>query len=258
MSDQPANPPLPPTPEPEVKPRKTKKPPPWELPPDQFEVAIDIARQLHEPERMLIVWVVKLLGAEMALTLLQETLAVEAQGGWMLPDNSRRRTPGGVFLVLAKRHLTLDEQKQLHWMPPRSHTSTPATRPDGFNWKHRRTVIAQLRQQSGHLSTVKALLVGRPSAVTEHANYVVLTLTHAPQTTALPRGVPTPTTEMVSTYTVFIAAKQWKKVAAPLTDPEDKLIVEGLCVFNAALGGMAVYATSVTTRNLQIQQRQEK
>ncbi len=37
------------------------------------------------------------LGEERARAFLAETLATEAAGGLLLPDGSRRRTPGGVF-----------------------------------------------------------------------------------------------------------------------------------------------------------------
>ncbi len=46
--------------------------------------------------------IVRQLGAETALALVEEALAVEAQGGMLLPDLSRRRTLGGVFFVLVK------------------------------------------------------------------------------------------------------------------------------------------------------------
>ncbi len=51
-----------------------------------------------EPEPLqLLRKVVKKLGPEQALAFLEETQEIEAQGGLLLPDGSRRRTPGGVF-----------------------------------------------------------------------------------------------------------------------------------------------------------------
>ncbi|HZB95792.1 MAG TPA: phosphorylated adapter RNA export RNA-binding domain-containing protein, partial [Herpetosiphonaceae bacterium] len=46
--------------------------------------------------------IVQRLGADVALAILQETQQIEAQGGQLLPDGSRRRTPGGVFFTLVK------------------------------------------------------------------------------------------------------------------------------------------------------------
>src|SRR5690349_10910802 len=67
------------------------------------EVEQTIAEQLGEtgPEPLkLLRKVVKKLGPEQALAFLKETQEIEAQGGLLLPDGSRRRTPGGVFFYL--------------------------------------------------------------------------------------------------------------------------------------------------------------
>jgi hypothetical protein len=55
---------------------------------------------------------------------------------------------------------------------------------------------------------------------------------------------------------VYIAAKQWKTVAEAIADPDDSLIVEGYPAYDPELEGLAVYALSVSTRNLQIAKRQ--
>jgi len=52
--------------------------------------------------RSQLVQTVRWLGRTQALALLEETLEIEANGGMMLPDGSRRRMPGGVFFQLAK------------------------------------------------------------------------------------------------------------------------------------------------------------
>lgn len=64
-----------------------------------------IAEQLGETEPgplQFLHKVVKKLGLEQALAFLQETQEIEAQGGLMLPDGSRRRTRGGVFFYLVR------------------------------------------------------------------------------------------------------------------------------------------------------------
>jgi phosphorylated adapter RNA export protein len=69
------------------------------------EVERTIAEQLGEskPELLqLLHKVVKKLGPEQALAFLKETQEIEAQGGLLLPDGSRRRTPGGVFFYLVR------------------------------------------------------------------------------------------------------------------------------------------------------------
>src|SRR5205814_5723514 len=49
------------------------------------------------------------------------------------------------------------------------------------------------------------------------------------------------------TYTVYIAFKQWSKVADALAK-DQVLIVEGTPYFDSAIGGMAVAATNVMTK----------
>jgi hypothetical protein len=67
-----------------------------------------IAKHLGETEAeplKLLHKVVKKLGPEQALAFLKETQEIEAQGGLLLPDGSRRRTPGASFSTWsAPRH----------------------------------------------------------------------------------------------------------------------------------------------------------
>lgn len=42
------------------------------------------------------------IGEEKALELFEATRGIEASGGMMIADGSRRRTPGGVFMTLFK------------------------------------------------------------------------------------------------------------------------------------------------------------
>lgn len=72
--------------------------------PSQSETAAMIADTLNErqaPVRHSIVRIVQAIGRTQARELLAKTLEIEQNGGMMLPDNSRRRTPGGVFFYLA-------------------------------------------------------------------------------------------------------------------------------------------------------------
>lgn len=57
--------------------------------------------------------IVEALGPDRCMALLYETRAVEAQGGMLLPDGTRRRTPGGVFFVLARSRLTKEQRKAI-------------------------------------------------------------------------------------------------------------------------------------------------
>jgi len=69
-------------------------------------------------------------------------------------------------------------------------------------------------------------------------------------------GPPTPTARLWPRYTVFVARKQWAKVAEALAaDPEDAAIIEGYAALDARVEGIAVYATSATTKRLQAAKR---
>ncbi|MDP9372713.1 MAG: phosphorylated adapter RNA export RNA-binding domain-containing protein [Chloroflexota bacterium] len=62
--------------------------------------------------------VVAVLGEARARALLAEALAIEGRGGLLLPDGSRRRTPGGVFFHLARTRARPEEVDRI--FPPRS------------------------------------------------------------------------------------------------------------------------------------------
>jgi hypothetical protein len=70
--------------------------------------------------------IVRPLGPEQALALLARTEEVEAAGGMLVPDGSRRRTEGGVFFRLVKDRLTPAQRLQL--FPP---WNTRQRRPGG-------------------------------------------------------------------------------------------------------------------------------
>ena len=69
----------------------------------RVEVAQLIAEQLGESSdeaKAQIYRIVKRLGVEQALDFLRQTHEIEAAGGMMVSNASRRRTPGGVFAFL--------------------------------------------------------------------------------------------------------------------------------------------------------------
>ncbi len=69
------------------------------------EIAAEIAAQLGETEpspRKQLKRAVRILGPAQVQALLARTLDIERSGGLMLPDGSRRRTPGGVFFYLIR------------------------------------------------------------------------------------------------------------------------------------------------------------
>jgi hypothetical protein len=67
--------------------------------------------------------IVKKLGCAEALRLLAEAQHVEAGGGMLINDGSRRRTPGGVFFALVRTH-----HPDVLFMPPRVKKAQPPAR----------------------------------------------------------------------------------------------------------------------------------
>ena len=98
----------------------------------QLSTAERIALELRESaERP--VWqirmVVKSLGAAKALQLLAETQQIEQGGGMMVPDGSRRRTPGGVFFALARKRLPKGDRMRIFGLPQGQQKPVPPEAP---------------------------------------------------------------------------------------------------------------------------------
>lgn len=103
---------------------------------------------------------------------------------------------------------------------------------------------------------MKITLIGRPGNVQERQGFVLASMP-AMKLPALPKGLPTPP-EAQTPHAVYIATKQWRKVAQALQQPEDVLIVEGIAVYDPELRGLAVFATNTTTKLLQSARRAEQ
>ncbi len=67
-----------------------------------------MANKLSEPKTGLIVGVVELVGREVALSLYDRTKRAEGEGGVMIKNGERRRTPGGVFLQMLRDEARTD------------------------------------------------------------------------------------------------------------------------------------------------------
>ena len=93
--------------------------------------------------------------------------------------------------------------------------------------------------------------IGRSGAAIEQGQAVALTSEKVPD---LPKGLPEPPAG--TRYTVFAAPKQWAKVAEALAvDPEDAAVIEGYAALDPRVDGIAVYATSATTKRTQAAKR---
>lgn len=236
------------------------------------DVAAQIALALGEtapPALAQIRRIVRTIGPEAAQATVDEAQQVEAAGGMLVPDGSRRRTLGGVFFALVRDHLPLEQRavvfppREQRWMkrPPRKPTAdTPASapQPPPVTWDDRPALLAALRLESGKATTVKMTIIGRPRRIEEQPQFTLLTLDYSGPLPALPKGIPAPAPVPTTTYAIYIGKKQWKLVAEALQNEEDVLIVEGTPVADAETGTISVFATKTTTKLLQQSSRQPK
>ncbi len=113
-----------------------------------------------------------------------------------------------------------------------------------------------MRRPTSSIETVDVdTLEGRPRLASR-----VTSRRHRTCPRACPRRLParaTPSSSPAGTrYTVFVARKPWTTVAEALAaDPEDAAIIEGYAALDARVEGIAVYATSATTKRLQAAKR---
>ncbi len=214
------------------------------------EAVNEIAQQIEETDPIAlgqIGRIIEVAGEEAARDILAEALKVEAEGGLMIRNESRQRTLGGVFFFLARQHIPHKRHKHI-WLRQKQQKA-PA-----FEWADRLKMISKILPKKGEAQTVKITLIGRPGRVVEKGN-IVLTSMQSGKPPSLPNALPSPPAKP-TTYIIFIAKKQWRKVAEAVKDPEDVLIIEGYPVFDKRLEAMAVFVQNTTTRSLQRAKRQ--
>lgn len=96
------------------------------------EIVDEIAAQLGETEptpRKTIKRAVRILGPDQVQALLDCTLETERTGGLMLPDGSRRRTPGGVFFYLIRMSVEPKERYKILRPHPNPAPAQPQNEP---------------------------------------------------------------------------------------------------------------------------------
>lgn len=196
--------------------------------------------------------IVERFGSEFALKALEETLKVEEQGGLMINDGSRKRTPGGVFFYLVRGRIPRKDVAEIFYKGQKPQPKQPAEE-DMFRWGDRMTIARELMQEKGE-AKVKVTLIGRPGKVVEKQQFVI-TMIRDSKVPSLPKGMPRPPADPTS-FMVYISKKQWSRVKESLQNPEDVLIVEGFARYDPELEGMAVFALNTITKLSQQKQRQ--
>ena len=231
-------------------------------PPAVAEAIADALGETEKLPRRQIARVVAALGEARARDLLAEVLAVEAGGGQLLPDGSRRRTPGGAFFRLLRDQLPAAAVNAILWPGGRpGRGGPPAKQRPGeppraaFTWDDFGALAPELTKGAGEATTVKITVIGRPKQVRAQGDVVVVPLV-SEKVPTVPKGLPLPAPG--TAYAVLIARKQWQPVAGVVEDPADLLIVEGYPTLDARFAGITVLATSVTTRSQQAAKRAQQ
>lgn len=237
-------------------------PPPIDVTPAARLFAGTIAKQLKEvsPEiHETFARLVQAAGMRQAQIALEDTLSMENQGGLKRPDRTRR-TPGEAFMFIISRRLN-DIQRRQVWpqgipadlgasAPVRQISEAPRLRPQSAGAPPVVPARPKPVAPAGTATTAKITLVGRPIQIEMRPGYVAFRLTSG-RTPNLPKGLPIPDT--ATNYTIYVAERQWKKVAAAAEDADDSIIVEGYPSIDLKLPGIAVYATNVLSKLAQSQ-----
>ena len=228
------------------------------LTPAALEAAVArVAADLNETDEQPLAQIrriIKRVGVEQTNALLARTQEIEDQGGMMLPDNSRRRTRGGVFFALVRQHLPKKDRAAIFAYPrfdkKTGGTGSPLTTPPGP--EALRELLGSVQQwPRGLAGTVKITLVGRPGPLQQTgrpgqpAEFVAFPMESA-KSPALPRGMPGTTAP--TRFLVLVSGRQWRRIADTIRNPSDKLIVEGYSSIDARVPDMiTVRAINVTT-----------
>lgn len=221
-------------------------PPP---PPPAEEVAAlvaEISEALNEDNTEQLTKAIEIIGLERAKNCLLKAVEIEKNGGMMIISGKRRRTPGGVFFYMVRTDATKDERRIIF-----PNLFTEKAQPP--SWKECNIYIAKLLQQpqKGTVSKVKLTLIGRPKQVAKAKTCMVAIMEGRPAPESMPKGLPSPP-NAGSSFAVFIATKQWNRVADTLKENKnDELIIEGYPIFDPAKQVTAVLAQGVTTKVIQ-------
>jgi hypothetical protein len=183
----------------------------------------------NEPNLDVLRQVLAVLGPDHTAQLLAQTLEVEAAGGLMVRNGTRRRTPGGVFFHLVRQQVTRSQRDYLFPRPASQAPQAPApAQPQILTWDEVPTVIQTLTTQpAGEARTMKVTLIGRPVKVEMRGQAVMFRMQGRPPG-SLPRGLPPVPTTAPLTWNVMVALRQWNRVKDSLAaNQDDQLIIEG-------------------------------
>lgn len=186
--------------------------------------------------------IVQHLGPNNALIILDETRTRVQKNGSHASDNAQQHTLSAVYFDLVKQQMSPIIRREIFSRPYGPQPIDPAI--PTFDWSDRGVVIAEIGTDKGVVQTVKITLTGRPGKLVERDNCII-TIMQDTESTAVPDELSTPPPNPTQ-YGVYMTRNQWTTVAEALRDPSNMLVVEGWPTYDAQLGGIAVFALTVT------------
>ena len=190
-----------------------------------------LADALQEPNKPVLRQVLRILGPDRTAALLTEARQLEAAGGMLTHDGTRRRTPGGTFLQLVRQQASPKERRRLfpRLAPQQGQGQVPPQAPpQALTWDEVLPILQTLATApAGEARTMKLTLIGRPGKV-ETRGQAVLFRMQGKAPASLPRGLPPLPTTPALTWNVMVALRQWNRVKDSLAaSQDDQLIIEG-------------------------------
>jgi len=167
-----------------------------------------LAAALQEPNTLLEGRCLRRLGQERCQALLTDTLTLEAHGGMLIKDGTRRRTPGGTFFQLVRDRCTSKERHFIFAPLPATQAVTPSKTPNISQATDTAPVDLTLDLWEGLrpmpvTATLKLILRDMPET-RERDGMVYMALHNEPK--GLPKGISLDSGPLYLTSPV----KQWK------------------------------------------------
>lgn len=228
------------------------------------ETTAAIAKQLNEPAVERLRWLVAYLGPKVALEVMDDTLKIEEQGGMLVQDGSRRRTPGGIFFSLVKKGVNKEDRRKLFpYTPSNQGKLWPKRRNGSANYsnnngssrprqpirsKYQLEMKALLKgQEFGVADNMSVKLIGRPGQVVQKDSFVMMMMQLSPELPSMSKDLP-PMPQSKLRLLVYITKKQWNQVASSLERPENSLNINGILTYDEELRRMVVFTRAVTVK----------
>jgi PHAX RNA-binding domain len=163
-----------------------------------------LAEALQEPKKSLLAKVLKTIGQERCQAVFTEACTLEASGGTLTADGTRRRTPGGTFFHLVRQQCSKEERARLFpRLPAQPSQQQPKhARPDAAPVALTLDLWKGLRPM--HVTATLKLVLRDMPETRESNGLVYMALQHEPR--GLPKGITLDTGPLYLSSPV----KQWR------------------------------------------------